>query len=45
MRVLFTGDINFRGKDKLTFEESKNILSEIKCYLESPLADKVNTVQ
>ena len=23
MKLLFTGDINFRGKESLTFEESK----------------------
>ena len=29
MKILFTGDINFRGKENLTFEESKKILAEV----------------
>ena len=29
MKILFTGDINFRGHTNLTLEKSKNILSEI----------------
>ena len=49
MRILFTGDINFRGKENLTFEESKEILTDILPItkevdfiipnLECPLAD------
>lgn len=49
MKLLFTGDINFRGKENLTFEESKKILSDVLPYindvnfvipnLECPLAD------
>lgn len=35
MRLLFTGDVNFRGKDKLTVEESQNIISQIKPVLDS----------
>lgn len=52
MKILFTGDINFRGHDTLTFEESKEILSELSPYLssvdyripnlETPLADMNN---
>ena len=50
MRILFTGDINFRGKDALTLDKSSSILSEINSYiegsdfiipnLECPLADE-----
>ena len=50
MKLLFTGDINFRGKDNVTFEESEKILTEVLPYakksdfvipnLECPLADK-----
>lgn len=50
MKLLFIGDINFRGKEHLTFEEAKCILSEVQPYLdmadfripnlETPLADK-----
>ena len=50
MKILFTGDINFRGKENLTFEESEKILSQVLPYtnevdfvipnLECPLADK-----
>ena len=29
MKILFTGDINFRDKENLTYEESKQILSEV----------------
>ena len=49
MKLLFTGDINFRGKENLTFEESEGILSDVLPYtkdadfvipnLECPLAD------
>lgn len=49
MKLLFTGDINFRGKDNVTFEESEKILTEVLPYindvdfvipnLECPLAD------
>lgn len=48
MRLLFTGDVNFRGKGILTFTESKDILKEVMPYfdaadfrimnLETPLA-------
>lgn len=34
MKLLFTGDINFRGKDNVTFEESEKILKEIYNSLE-----------
>lgn len=50
MKLLFTGDINFRGKGRLTFDESKVILKEVQPYIESvdfvvpnlecPLADR-----
>lgn len=50
MKLLFTGDVNFRGKGKLTWEESKQILTEVQPWLdladfripnlETPLADK-----
>jgi poly-gamma-glutamate synthesis protein (capsule biosynthesis protein) len=50
MRILFTGDINFRGIEDLTKEASEEILSELKPYLakvdfripnlETPLAQK-----
>lgn len=50
MKLLLTGDINFRGKDDVTFEESEKILTEVLPYakksdfvipnLECPLADK-----
>ena len=50
MKLLFTGDINFRGKDNVTFKESEKILTEVLPYakksdfvipnLECPLADK-----
>jgi hypothetical protein len=50
MKILFTGDINFRGKENLTGEECAKILSEMKPYLdqvdfripnlETPLAQK-----
>jgi hypothetical protein len=33
MRILFTGDINFRGIEDLTKEASEEILSELKPYL------------
>lgn len=49
MKILFTGDINFRGKENLTFEESQKILAQVLPYanevdfvipnLECPLAD------
>ena len=49
MRILFTGDINFRGKYNVTFDESEKILTEVlPCAkyvdfvipnLECPLAD------
>ena len=29
MKLLFTGDINFRGKDNVTFDESEKILAEV----------------
>ena len=29
MRILFTGDINFRGKYNVTFDESEKILTEV----------------
>jgi|GEM_PF-2571710 poly-gamma-glutamate capsule biosynthesis protein CapA/YwtB (metallophosphatase superfamily) len=29
MKLLFTGDINFRGKDNVTFDESEKILTEV----------------
>ena len=32
MKLLFTGDINFRGKDNMTFEESEKILTEVLPY-------------
>ena len=35
MKLLFTGDVDFRGKNKLTVEESKNIISQIKPVLDS----------
>lgn len=35
MKLLFTGDVNFRGKDSLTLEESKAILSQVQPYLDS----------
>lgn len=50
MKILFTGDINFRGTDYLDCEKSKKILSDILPYieksdyvipnLECPLGDK-----
>ena len=50
MKLLLTGDINFRGKDNVTFDESEKILTEVlPCAkyadfvipnLECPLADK-----
>lgn len=50
MKLLFTGDINFRGKGIITIDESKEILKEVQPYIESvdfvvpnlecPLADK-----
>ena len=50
MKLLFMGDINFRGKDNVTFDESEKILTEVlPCAkyadfvipnLECPLADK-----
>jgi poly-gamma-glutamate synthesis protein (capsule biosynthesis protein) len=50
MRILFTGDINFRGIEDLTKEAREEILSELKPYLakvdfripnlETPLAQK-----
>ena len=33
MKLLFTGDVNFRGKDYLTLEESKSIISQIQSVL------------
>lgn len=52
MKLLFTGDVNFRGIDPLTFEKSKEIVSELLPHLfsvdyrilnlETPLADKNN---
>ena len=35
MKLLFTGDVNFRGKDELTFEESKTIISQMQSFLDS----------
>ncbi len=50
MKISFIGDINFRNFDKITKEESENILTEVMCELsnsdfrvanlETPLADK-----
>jgi len=50
MKILFTGDINFRGQTNLDFEKSKIILSEVLPFvqnadfvipnLESPLANR-----
>lgn len=50
MKILFTGDINFRGLDPLDLKASEKIISEVKPYfdsadfrvvnLEEPLADK-----
>ena len=50
MKLLFTGDVNFRGKDSLTLKESKSIISQIQPILDSadfrivnlecPLGDK-----
>jgi poly-gamma-glutamate capsule biosynthesis protein CapA/YwtB (metallophosphatase superfamily) len=50
MKLLFTGDINFRGIENLNYNASKEILSEVQPYLdavdfrisnlETPLADK-----
>ena len=50
MKLLFLGDVNFRGHENLKYEESKDILSEVQPYLdrvnfrianlETPLADK-----
>ncbi len=34
MKLLFTGDINFRGKGVVLDEESKSILSEVMPYLD-----------
>ena len=34
MKILFTGDLNFRGKNELSFEKSQDIISEIKPFLE-----------
>ncbi len=49
MKIIFTGDINFRGHTNLNYEKSLEIISEIKPYfdkadfvipnLECPLAD------
>ena len=35
MKLLFTGDVNFRCKDYLTLEESKSIISQIQSVLDS----------
>lgn len=50
MKLLFTGDVNFRGQSGLTYEKSLDILSEVMPYvngadfvipnLECPLADE-----
>lgn len=50
MKLIFTGDINFRGIDGLDIEKCREIVSEVKPYfekcdfsivnLETPLADK-----
>lgn len=50
MKILFTGDVNFRGIDEITYENSKEIISELLPYissadyripnLETPLANK-----
>ena len=50
MKILFTGDVNFRGLDTLTIEKSREILAEVYPFLETvdyripnletPLADK-----
>lgn len=52
MKIIFTGDINFRERTDLTYEKSVEIVSEIKPYfekadfvipnLECPLAEKEN---
>lgn len=34
MRLLFTGDVNFRGKDALTLSESQKIISKIQFVLD-----------
>ena len=50
MKILFTGDVNFRGLDTLTIEKLREILAEVYPFLETvdyripnletPLADK-----
>lgn len=50
MKLLFTGDVNFQGKEGLTAEESEKIISQVQPYLdnvdfrivnlECPLGDK-----
>jgi len=50
MKLLFTGDVNFRGMNILSFEDSEKILSDVQPYidavdfvipnLECPLADE-----
>lgn len=50
MKILFTGDVNFRGQVNLTYERSKEILSQVQPFidradyvvpnLECPLADE-----
>ncbi len=35
MKLLFTGDVNFRCKENITFEESKNVLAGVMPYFEA----------
>lgn len=35
MKILFTGDINFRGKKNMTLTEAHNIIKDVKRYLDS----------
>ncbi len=35
MKLLFTGDISFRGQEFLTYEKSRTILSEVQPYLDA----------
>ena len=35
MKLLFTGDINFRGKENLTLQQSKEILKEVQPYIDT----------
>lgn len=34
MKILFTGDINFRGLEDIDYSKSANILADVKPYIE-----------